>query len=65
MICPHCRANLETRSASGDTLLRGRGLVMGRDGLTMICPKCRGDVPVPPETMQALHRIAVLFFQKP
>lgn len=63
MKCPHCKTDIVKRSASGDTMLRGKGLVLKSHGLVIICPSCTKDVPLDPEAMHAVHRVAVLFFQ--
>lgn len=65
MICPHCHAELTRNNARGEPVIRNRGIVMKSDGLALVCPKCKGDVPPSPEAMQLLHRYAVLFFRPP
>lgn len=63
MICPACHANLNRRGAGGDTLLKARGVVVRANGVILICPRCKADVPMGPEEMQRLHKSAVLFFR--
>lgn len=60
MRCPKCQAVLGQVSASGDPMLRTRGLVMKAEGMVAVCPKCRGDVPASPEFRKAM----ILFLQK-
>lgn len=64
MICPHCQTSLSRTSASGDQMLAMRALIMKAEGLTLVCPKCKGDVPIGPEAMHEMHRRIVLFFQR-
>jgi uncharacterized protein YbaR (Trm112 family) len=62
--CPHCKTNLSRTSASGEQMLSMRGLILKANGLTLVCPKCKGDVPVWPDAMHEMHRRIVLFFQR-
>ena len=64
MICPHCQSNLAQRSMNGDPMMRTRGLVIKSTGLALICPKCKGDVPVSLDVMNQLHKTVVLFKQR-
>lgn len=64
MKCPHCKANLSAASKGGGTLLRSRGVILKGDSLAIVCPKCKGDVPLGLDAMNAVHRAAVLFFEK-
>lgn len=63
MICPTCNAVLDKEKDNGERILRTRGIVIKKHGLALICPKCKGDVPVSPEMMHQLQEIAVLFFR--
>ena len=62
MICPNCQANLVKQNRAGDVLLRNRAMVFKADGIALVCPKCKHDVPMSNEAMHAMHRVAVLFF---
>ena len=61
MQCPRCQAQLGQVSAGGDPMLRTRGLVLKASGVTVICPKCKADVPATGELRKAL----ILFLTKP
>jgi len=66
MICRHCQANLGQISAAGEPLIRGRGLLLKADGVAVICPKCKGDVPVEGELAKALSsRLLLVFAPQP
>lgn len=61
MRCPKCQAQLGHVSASGDPMLRTRGLVLKAEGVIAVCPKCRADVPATGELRKAL----ILFLTRP
>lgn len=65
MICPGCQSNLGHINKSNEPMVRGRGLVLKADGVSMVCPKCKGDVPLSTEVAKALQHRLVLFFQNP
>lgn len=64
LACPKCGANITHRTAGGDTMLRGRGLVLKADSLVMVCPKCKADVPCSQTITKAIQDRAVLFFKR-
>lgn len=63
--CPHCHANLASVAASGEPLLRARGVILKATGLALVCPRCRGDVPLSQSLHQQIHQRVVLFFRHP
>lgn len=65
MICPRCNANLGHINGSGEPMVRTRGLVLKAEGVTAICPKCGGDVPIEGDLAKALGARLLLFFRKP
>ena len=66
MICRHCQANLGHISAAGEPLIRGRGFLLKADCVAVICPKCKGDVPVEGDLAKALSsRLLLVFAPKP
>ncbi len=65
MICQGCRAELGHINAAGEPLIRGRGLVLKAEGVAMICPKCKADVPLDGELAKALSARLLLVFPTP
>lgn len=66
MKCPHCLAALGHINAAGEPLIRTRGMVLKAQGVSVICPKCKGDVPVEGEMAKALSaRLLLVFAPKP
>ena len=66
MKCPGCRAELGQINAAGEPLIRARGMVLKATGVSVICPKCKGDVPVEGEMAKALSaRLLLVFTPKP
>ncbi|RVT91432.1 hypothetical protein EOD42_22515 [Rhodovarius crocodyli] len=63
MKCRHCAANLGQISATGEPLIRSRGILLKAEGVSMICPKCKGDVPVEGELAKALSARLLLVFK--
>lgn len=61
MRCPKCQADIGRVTPAGEPMVRTRGLVLKAEGLTAICPKCKGGVPVEGDLRKAL----VLFLQRP
>jgi hypothetical protein len=58
-----CGANLAHLSARGEPMMRTRGIVLKAEGLTAICPKCKGDVPVSGDMAKALSNLLILVFK--
>ena len=46
-------------------MVRTRGVVLKRGGPVMICPSCKGDVPMGADMAKALANHLVLFLRKP
>ncbi len=66
MRCPGCGASLGHINALGEPMIRMRGLVMKAEGVSIVCPKCKGDVPVEGELAKALSaRLLLVFTSKP
>lgn len=64
MKCPHCQANLAHVSKQGTPMVRNHGLMFKAEGLAVVCPKCKGDVPVSMDLAKALHSRLVLIFRR-
>lgn len=65
MNCTQCKANLIHTNASGETVVRNKGLVLKSEGLTAICPKCGADVALSQTITKAIQSsAAILFFKK-
>jgi endogenous inhibitor of DNA gyrase (YacG/DUF329 family) len=64
LVCPECGANVVHRTPTGDTMLRGRGLVLKADSLALVCPRCKSDVPLSQTATKAVQDCAVLFFRR-
>lgn len=64
MMCPHCNANLERASRTGEAMIANRGLIVKSDHLIAICPRCKGDVPLNQTIHKAVQQAAVLFFRR-
>lgn len=65
MRCAKCQANLGQLSKAGEPMVRARGFVLKAEGVTAICPKCGGDVPVVGEMAKAMGARLVLVFKGP
>lgn len=48
-------------SAAGEPLVRTRGVMLKAEGIILICPKCRADVPLAGDLLNAMK---VLLFAK-
>ena len=64
MICPACKVDIATRSKSGETLLRNRGLIIKSDAIVLVCPKCSGDIPLSQTMHKAVQQTAMVFFRR-
>lgn len=64
MVCPQCAANIVQKNDMGETVLRTRGIILKSDRLSLICPKCKGDVPMSQTLTKALQDVAILFFKR-
>ncbi len=64
MICPSCQAHLGHMNKDGEPMVRNRGLVFKADGVVVVCPKCKGDVPMTTDFAKALTDRLVLFIRK-
>lgn len=45
-------------------MLRNRGLVLRDDALSLVCPRCKGDVPLNPTLSKAVQNRLILFFRR-
>lgn len=57
-----CGANLIQQNALGQPLIRNKGIVLKAEGIVLVCPKCRSDVPFSPDLAKAFQSSLVLFF---
>ena len=64
MICPNCRSELGKISSAGEPMIRGRGLLLKAESVSVICPKCKHDVPLSNEMAKALQERITIFFKK-
>lgn len=62
--CSSCHAELLRTSDSGHPMLRNRGLVLHEDHLSLVCPRCKGDVPLNPTLSKAVQNRLILFFRR-
>jgi hypothetical protein len=46
MRCNACQSVLTQRNARGEPIIRTRGIVFKPGGAILICPRCKGSVPV-------------------
>ncbi len=56
-----CGAELAQVNAKGEPMVRTRGMVFKAAGVCMVCPKCKGDVPLGPDE----KKMMVLFLKRP
>lgn len=45
-------------------MLRNRGLVLRDDAISLVCPRCKGDVTLNPTLGKALQNRLILFFRR-
>jgi hypothetical protein len=64
MICQSCKSSLGHVNREGEPIVRNRGLVFKAEGVVMVCPKCKGDVPMTVDFAKALSGRLALFISK-
>lgn len=63
MKCPHCHADMAHLNAAREPIIRTRGLVLKASGLSLVCPRCKGDVTPSQELQKAMSNALVLFLK--
>ncbi|CAB4137421.1 hypothetical protein UFOVP326_28 [uncultured Caudovirales phage] len=63
MKCPHCQADMAHLNAAREPIIRTRGLVLKASGLSLVCPRCKGDVAPSQELQKAMSNSLVLFLK--
>lgn len=61
MNCPNCGTLMGHLNKAGEPIVRNRALVLKADGVVMVCPRCKGDVDLPPDFAKALSARLILF----
>ncbi len=62
MICPGCGAGLGRINPRGEPLIRARALILKAECVAVVCPRCKGDVPVEGDLAKALSARLLLVF---
>lgn len=63
--CPQCRYTLAKPIESGDTLLRGKYMMLTKSGIELVCPRCRNRVEMPAAIKEELRKALLLRVDKP
>lgn len=64
MKCPSCAAQLGQINAAGEPIIRNRGMILKAAGVSVVCPKCKADVPVVGELAKAMSARLLLVFAR-
>lgn len=64
MKCPKCDKQIAHLNKTNDVVLSNKALVLKPEGMILVCPKCKADIPFSDGAMEAVKDRVVLFFKR-